>query len=337
MRTCHLDAPASRSIRTGRAVLPRTMESSTNDQALARITRAAGWLEPDTELRGWSATLMKRAADVGVLDQALAYGMRTAARSRCRRGAGLRRRDHQVRVDRENSWPAAARWHPRGVHGAPAIVVSGGPGSVPKTQPFAPARRSGGCAARSHRWASSSPGSTSRTKLARRCPARPVALASTQPRSRRRAPAATPCGSRAAYNVDSSRTPARTRRGPGQQPDGGLLDSDVGGGGREQLGDQVESAAERPAVGRARRPDSDLISERSRHAADIGTSRRPPVRCCPGPRPFSLVFADESRCTPARDPHGVAPAGLGRRLERGWYWPARPARAGHRRTPASYA
>ena len=76
IRTCTSAAPASRSIRTrARWVLPRTIESSTTTSRLPAITSRRGFsFSRMPELADRLGRLDEGAADVGVLDQALAEG-----------------------------------------------------------------------------------------------------------------------------------------------------------------------------------------------------------------------------------------------------------------------
>ena len=87
--------------------------------------------------------------------------------------------------------------------------------------------------------ATNSPGSISRTYEAPTMSSAAVSLATTQPRSRRPSTSGRmPCGSRAAYNVDSSeKISEKAPRSCSQHIDGGLLQSGVGVG-AEQSSDQ---------------------------------------------------------------------------------------------------
>ncbi len=117
-------------------------------------------LEPDAELPDGLRGLDEGAPDVGVLDQALAVGDAGALGVADRgRGAGLRRRDDQVGLDRVLPAPAGGRSPP--APRAPSgrrCWCPGGPGRRTRTRsPSAPARRTGSCACRPRRWRSARP------------------------------------------------------------------------------------------------------------------------------------------------------------------------------------
>ena len=110
--------------------------------------------------------------------------------------------------------------------------------------------------------ASSSPGSTSRTNDAPTMSSAAVSLATTQPRSSRPSTSGrTPCGSRAAYSVCSSaKTSENAPRSRGSRRIAASSTPGVGGGGGEQLGDQVgvgggpHGLRSPPGAGRAAHP-----------------------------------------------------------------------------------
>ena len=105
-----------------------------------------------------------------------------------------------------------------------------------------------------------SPGSTSRTTLAPTVASAESSLATTQPRSSRpRTSGRMPCGSRAAYSVDSFiQTKEKAPRSSGQHLERALLEGGVGVA-REQRRDQVGVAGRGLDVAavqrRARRAD----------------------------------------------------------------------------------
>ena len=122
LRTCTWAAAASRSMATmARWVIsPRTIESSTTTSRLpAMASRSGLYFGPDTALPDRLAGLDEGAADVGVLDQALAVGDAAGLRVADGRGrAGLRHRDDQVGVRRPLGRELAADLFPRGLQAA---------------------------------------------------------------------------------------------------------------------------------------------------------------------------------------------------------------------------
>ena len=83
-------------------------------------------LEPDAELAQGLAGLDERAADVGVLHEALAERDAALLGVPGRgRGAGLGHGHHQVGLDRELAGQLAAHLDPRLVDAAAAMVASG--------------------------------------------------------------------------------------------------------------------------------------------------------------------------------------------------------------------
>ena len=200
-------------------------------------------LEADAELAQGLAGLDEGAADVGVLDEALAVGdagllgearRRRACRTRAPASPGRRRRG--ARGPAGGPSPPA----PRGRCGR-RWWRRGGRGRRTRTRsPSGPARANL-CERRPFSSMTiSSPGSTSRTMLAPTVARAASSLATTQPRaSRPRTSGRMPCGSRAAYRCP--RSSRRSEKAPwscGQHLERALLERGVGVV-RQQRGDQA--------------------------------------------------------------------------------------------------
>ena len=157
-------------------------------------------LQPDAELADGLAGLDERAPDVGVLHQALAVRDARALRVADRGGVP----DSGVGITRSASTGAScASRRPISTRVAHAAPGDGGvrPGEVDVLEDAALRLGAAKWELRmpSASMASSSPGSTSRTKDAPTMSSAAVSLAITQPRSRRPSTSGrTPCGSRAA-------------------------------------------------------------------------------------------------------------------------------------------
>ena len=251
-------------------MLPRTIESSTTTRPLAPDHLAQRVeLEPDAELADRLARLDEGAADVGVLDQALAVRdaglLGVADRGR---GAGLRHRDDQVGLDRVLHGPGVgpSRPGPRAPTGRRWWRRGGRGRRTRRRSPWGRPRRSGGTADRRRRWRSARPARSRGRRLAPTMSRAAVSLATTQPRSSRpRTSGRTPCGSRAAYRVCSSmKTRQKAPRSCGQHLERGGLEGVVRVAGeqrRDQRGVGGVAAGElaAAAAGRtARRPGRQL-------------------------------------------------------------------------------
>ena len=118
MRTCTSAAPASNSIATSwRVVLPRTIESSTTTSRLPVDLGERVELHPDALLAQPLVRLDERAADVAVLDQALAVRDPGRAREADRgRRARVGDRHHEVGLGRRLGREPLAHAHAHAVH-----------------------------------------------------------------------------------------------------------------------------------------------------------------------------------------------------------------------------
>ena len=263
--------------------------------------------------------LDERAADVGVLDQALAVGDAGALRVADRGGgAGLRCRDHQVGLDGVLGGQPPADLDAGGVHGA-AGDRGVGAGEVDVLEHAAlrlRRRRTGSCGCRSvvdrdqlagldlaHERGADD---VQRRRLARDHPA---ALEASEDE---RADAVRVAGGveRVLVGEDQRVGPAQPR----EQPHRRLLDADVGGRGREQLGDQVGVGARAHAAAVVQRGDLvaqlggvdevAVVAERDAAARRGGAERR--LGVLPGGGAGGGVAAVADRDVPRQ--RGRAPA-----------------------------
>ena len=246
MRTCTSAAPASRSIRTSaRWVLPRTIESSTTTSRLPSMTSRSGLSL--SRMPSWRMVwrrLDEGAADVGVLDQALA--VRDAGlprRSRSRPGVP----DSGVGMTRSASTGCstgqpAAHLHPRGVaRCGRRWWCPGGPGRRTRTgSPWARGWRSAASAGRPRRSRPARPARSRGRRRRRRCRARPSRWPPPSRARAGRAPAGgCPAGRgpRRAW-CSSMNTSENAPRSCGSTSQRGVLEAELGAAG-QQGGDQV--------------------------------------------------------------------------------------------------
>ncbi len=327
MRRCTSAAPASRSMRiTERCVVPRTMESSTTTSRLPAMASVSGFsLRRTASARAPLVGRDEGAADVAVLDQPLAVGDAAGAGETL--GGGHPRLGHPHhhvglgrRLRRQQLAHAAA-----GLVDLPAVEPAVGPrdvGELEDAQPrLAPRAATGprGSWGPSASITTSSPGATSRTKVAPMTLSAGVSEASTQPSgasagpSRPRHSGRKPRGSRTPNSRSElmrTKENAPSRIGQHQLQGGGEV-LGLGEGLGQQLGHHVAVG------GDGTRQHPDLLGQGGRcwsgSRCGPGRSRRgPPGGRRAGPPPSPRRRASSSGC--GRWPDGpAAPRGCARR------------------------